>query len=88
MNSKTNAPASEIDVISKNIIVDELDVLISDRLFKNLNTTVILKKYIDMYTYEEMKAFLYFKLKHDNMFIKQFLLEYEKFSRQQKNNNK
>ena len=65
--------------ITKNIIVDEIDIMNSDKFIRTLSNGIILKKYIDKTNFNEIKSFLKSLADSESQFLKDFLDKYEKY---------
>ena len=65
--------------ITKNIIVDEIDIINSNKFIRTLSNGIILKKYIEKNNFKDIKCFLKNLADLDPKFLKDFLDKYENY---------
>ena len=64
---------------TEKIIVDEIDIINSGKFIRTLSNGIILKKYIDKNSFNQIKSFLKSLADTDSQFLKDFLDKYEKY---------
>ena len=65
----------------KNLLVDEIDILNSNKVINNnVSTPIILKKYISKNNLKDIKDFFYYQSINNPIFLKKILSSYQEFT--------
>ena len=70
-----------MNIENKKILVDEIDILSSNKFVKTLSTPIILKKYINLNNFDNLKDFLTLEVDNNSSFVKTFLAKYENYTK-------